>query len=85
MSFLSIKNDDIVPLISPLHFLGNARSKFWLNTKIIMFKCLLYIDPGTGSLLYQIILSAVLTVSVFWGRVKLFVHYIIAKFTGKKD
>jgi len=31
---------------------------------------LLYIDPGTGSLLYQAILSGLLTVSIFFGRIK---------------
>ncbi len=34
---------------------------------------LLYIDPGTGSLFYQAILSALLTGSVFFKRIKIFI------------
>lgn len=42
-----------------------------------MIRYLLYIDPGTGSLLYQAILSVVLTLSVFGSKIKmLFVHIL---------
>lgn len=40
---------------------------------------LLYIDPGTGSLFYQAILSALLTVSIFYGRIKAFLFTILKK------
>jgi len=43
---------------------------------------LLYIDPGTGSLFYQAILSGVLTLTVFFGRIK---NYIKGKFYNNKQ
>jgi len=46
---------------------------------------LLYIDPGTGSLFYQALLSAILTVSVFWHRIKLVILHLFAKFKEKKQ
>lgn len=33
----------------------------------------LYIDPGSGSLLFQMILSGLLTVTVFFKRISLFI------------
>ncbi|QNK63105.1 hypothetical protein H7F33_00840 [Pedobacter sp. PAMC26386] len=49
-----------------------------------MIKYLLYIDPGTGSLLYQAILSAVLTLSVFGSRIKVFLVQFIRSVKAKK-
>ncbi|MBB5637325.1 hypothetical protein HDF26_000182 [Pedobacter cryoconitis] len=49
-----------------------------------MIKYLLYIDPGTGSLFYQAILSAVLTLSVFGSRIKVFVLQVIRNVKAKK-
>lgn len=46
---------------------------------------LLYIDPGTGSLFYQILLSAVLTLSVFWKNIKLFFSAFLARSKAKKE
>ncbi len=40
---------------------------------------LLYIDPGSGSLLFQVLLSALLTVSVFFKKVVSFLRYLIAR------
>jgi hypothetical protein len=40
----------------------------------------LYIDPGSGSLLFQMILSGLLTILVFFKRFMLFVKALI---TGK--
>ena len=34
---------------------------------------LLYIDPGTGSLIYQGLLSGILTISIFFGNIKNFI------------
>ena len=42
---------------------------------------LLYIDPGTGSLFYQALLSGALTFIVFFGKVK---TYIKTKISGDK-
>ena len=38
-----------------------------------MISYLLYIDPGTGSLFYQAILSGILTVSVFYKSIKTYI------------
>jgi len=43
---------------------------------------LLYIDPGTGSLFYQAILSGVLTVSVFYKSIS---TYIKSKLPSKEQ
>ena len=43
---------------------------------------ILYIDPGTGSLLFQAILSGFLTIVVFFKRIKAF---IMLKFMPKED
>lgn len=37
---------------------------------------LLYIDPGTGSLIFQAILSGLLTVIIFFKRIISFVKFI---------
>jgi hypothetical protein len=47
-----------------------------------MTNYLLYIDPGTGSLLFQLLLSGLLTVVLFFKRG---IHYVKALFLGKKD
>ena len=43
---------------------------------------ILYIDPGTGSLLFQALLSGFLTIVVFFKRIKAF---IMLKFMSKED
>jgi hypothetical protein len=43
---------------------------------------ILYIDPGTGSLLFQVLLSGFLTIVVFFKRIKAF---IMMKFMSKDD
>jgi hypothetical protein len=47
-----------------------------------MLHYLLYVDPGTGSLIYQGLLSALVTISVFSGRIKVFFKQ---KFNKGKD
>jgi len=37
-----------------------------------MAQCLLYIDPGSGSYLVQVIVAAVLGVSMFFKNIKLY-------------
>ncbi|AMP97132.1 hypothetical protein AY601_0161 [Pedobacter cryoconitis] len=49
-----------------------------------MISHLLYIDPGTGSLFFQAILSAILTLSVFGSKLKLFVLYFIRSIKSRK-
>ncbi|WP_156088753.1 hypothetical protein [Mucilaginibacter pedocola] len=46
---------------------------------------LAYIDPGSGSLIYQVILSAVLTLSVFWKNIKLYVSAILNRSKTPKE
>lgn len=46
-----------------------------------MQKWLLYIDPGTGSYLVQVIVGAVLGVAFFFRNIK---NYIIAFFTRNR-
>ena len=43
---------------------------------------ILYIDPGTGSLLFQALLSGFLTIVVFFKRIK---AVIMLKFMHKED
>ena len=43
---------------------------------------ILYIDPGTGSLLFQALLSGFLTIVVFFKRIKAF---IMMKFMSKEN
>jgi len=43
---------------------------------------ILYIDPGTGSLLFQALLSGFLTIVVFFKRIKTFIKL---KFMPKED
>jgi hypothetical protein len=45
----------------------------------------LYIDPGTGSLFYQAILSGILTVSVFYKSIISFVKVKIFGMTNKDE
>lgn len=33
----------------------------------------LYLDPGTGSLVYQALLSGILSISIFFGSIKAYV------------
>ncbi|PYF75467.1 hypothetical protein B0O44_10216 [Pedobacter nutrimenti] len=49
-----------------------------------MLNHLLYIDPGTGSLFYQAILSAILTVSIFGNKIKLYLKSIIHRTRNKE-
>jgi hypothetical protein len=47
-----------------------------------MSKLLLYIDPGSGSLLLQFIIGVVLGISVFFKSIR---YKIASFFGGKKD
>ncbi|MBB5623300.1 hypothetical protein HDE69_004384 [Pedobacter cryoconitis] len=49
-----------------------------------MTNYLLYIDPGTGSLFFQAILSAILTLSVFGSKLKIFVMHFIRSIRSRK-
>jgi hypothetical protein len=46
---------------------------------MINLSLLAYIDPGTGSLLFQAILSGLLTIVVFYKRVILFIKQLFKK------
>ena len=45
----------------------------------------LYIDPGSGSLLFQALLSALLTIAVFFKRIILYLKFIFKKNKTKED
>ncbi len=47
-----------------------------------MITQLLYIDPGTGSLLFQALLSGFFTILLFFKKIKM---YILYKFKKKDD
>jgi hypothetical protein len=53
----------------------------YMNQILNMSQFLLYIDPGSGSLLFQALLSGLLTVLVFFKRI---VAYFKYKFGKKK-
>jgi|AntAceMinimDraft_3_1070362.scaffolds.fasta_scaffold00311_8 hypothetical protein len=44
-----------------------------------------YLDPGTGSMMVQVLLAAVaaagVSISIFWGRLRTFFHRVF----GRKD
>ena len=46
---------------------------------------LLYIDPGSGSLLFQALLSGLLTIVVFFKRIVTFIKYIFVKRKNKSE
>lgn len=47
---------------------------------------LLYIDPGAGSLLLQAIIAGIVSVLVFFNKIKLYIIYIFSRiFGGKKN
>jgi hypothetical protein len=46
---------------------------------------LLYIDPGSGSLLFQALVSGFLTVVIFFKRIVAYVKYLFLKGKTKKD
>ena len=48
-----------------------------------MTNFLLYIDPGSGSYLVQMILAAVLGVSMFFKNIKLYVKHFFSRFSKK--
>lgn len=46
-----------------------------------IFQILIYIDPGSGSLLFQALLSGLLTIMAFYKRI---IAYFKSRFTKKK-
>lgn len=42
-----------------------------------------YLDPGTGSYIFQAILAAGVTVGVYFKQIKVFILNIISKFKNK--
>ena len=46
---------------------------------------ILYIDPGTGSLLFQTLVSGFLTILVFYKRIKFFLKNKFDNFFKKKN
>jgi hypothetical protein len=46
---------------------------------------LLYIDPGSGSLLFQALVSGFLTVVIFFKRIVAYVKYLLLKKKPKKE
>ena len=45
----------------------------------------LYIDPGSGSLLFQALVSGFLTVVIFFKRIVAYVKYLFLKGKAKKE
>jgi hypothetical protein len=46
---------------------------------------LLYIDPGSGSLLFQALVSGFLTVVIFFKRIVSYIKYLFLKRKTKKE
>jgi hypothetical protein len=46
---------------------------------------LLYIDPGSGSYLVQMLIAAVLGIAFFFKNIVLYVRHFFHKLFGKKD
>jgi hypothetical protein len=46
---------------------------------------LLYIDPGSGSLLFQALISGFLTVLIFFKRIVAYVKYVLFRKKPKKE
>ena len=45
----------------------------------------LYIDPGSGSLVFQALLSAGLTIVIFYKRIFSYVKYMVKKNSDNKE
>jgi len=43
-----------------------------------------YLDPGTGSYLYQVLLAAGVTLGVYYKSVKIFLNSLITRIKGNK-
>jgi len=50
-----------------------------------MFHHLLYIDPGSGSLFYQLLLSAMLTIAVTWNKIRFYLVGLFRNFKEKRQ
>ena len=50
---------------------------------IIFSENIHYLDPGTGSYLYQIILAAGITVGIYFKNLKLFITSLVLKIKNK--
>ena len=44
-----------------------------------------YLDPGTGSYLFQVIIAAGITVGIYFKNLKFFVISLLKKFNKKKN
>ena len=75
-----IKKTASKPIVPPTKQRITDSTKNSINIKYNMF--LLYIDPGSGSLLFQALISAFLTVAVFYKKI---IFYVKAKFGNFKN
>jgi hypothetical protein len=57
----------------------------YLFAKQIMLTYFLYIDPGSGSYLVQVIIAAILGVAFFFKNIKLHIQAFFYRLFGKKD
>jgi len=46
---------------------------------------LMYIDPGSGSLIFQALLSGLLTIVIFFKRILLYLKFIFRKKNNEED
>jgi hypothetical protein len=50
-----------------------------------IYHILLYIDPGSGSYLVQVIAAAVLSIVFFFKNLKLYIKHLFSRIFGKKE
>ena len=50
---------------------------------IIITENVQYLDPGTGSYLYQVLLAAGITVGIYFKNLKFFIESLLSKFKKK--
>ena len=70
------------------HYLGWALGFLAVWVLAVPGRAMAYLDPGTGSYLFQILIAALVgglfAVKIFWSRIKLFLQGLFGK-KGEED
>ena len=69
-----------------IHFLKNKKKLFTIILFLLFFpnKSYAYLDPGSGSIIIQILLMITVFLSALYSKIKIFFQNLINKFNKKK-
>ena len=69
-----------------IHFLKNKKKLFTIILFLLFFpnKSYAYLDPGSGSIIIQILLMITVFFSALYSKIKIFFQNLINKFNKKK-